>query len=93
MIDWSINLGNLLQIGAFMVASVAFFFAIKADIRVLRHDMHSLRTRQDELNNAVGQLSAILTKVAVQDNRLNAIEEQIRELRHGDGYIAKRAGG
>lgn len=60
---------------------------LKADIRILRHDMANLTVRQDALNEAFQQLTGILTQVAVQDTRIKAIEDDIRELRHGKGYI------
>jgi hypothetical protein len=78
------------QVVAYIVGAVVFILMMRADIRVLRHDMASMKIRQDALNDAFSQLTTILTKVAVQDTRINAIEEDVRELRHGDGYIVKR---
>lgn len=75
------------QLGAYLVIGTVFVVMIKSDIRVVRHDMKNLHTRQDALNLGFTQLTTILTQVAVQDQRIKAIEDDIRELRHGKGYV------
>jgi len=39
------------------------------------------------LMDSVQQLNAILTKIAVQETRLNMIEKDIDEIRHGKGLV------
>lgn len=78
------------QVVAYLVGAAIFILMMRADIRVLRHDMASMRVRQDALNEAFSQLTTILTTVAVQDTRINRIETDINELRHGNGYIIHR---
>lgn len=87
VIDWTISVGNLLQIIAFVGGGVWAFFALRADVRVVKHDMSNIKQRQDDLNEAFTQLGTILTKVAVQDQRLVAIEKTVDELRHGQGFV------
>ena len=82
----------LLQIGqlvAYLVVAAIFIAMLKADIKILRHDMKNLSVRQDALNEGFTQLTQILTKMAVQEMRINGIEDDIRELRHGQGFIVK----
>ena len=84
------HLGDILQIvqiAAYLIGAAIFVAMLKADIRVLRHDVRALSIRQDSLNEAFKQLTEILTTVAVQDNRIAAIEEDIREMKHGRGYV------
>jgi len=78
---------QIAQIVAYLLGAAFFVMMLRADIRVLRHDMASLTFRQDALSEAFSQLTNILTKVAVQDTRIASIEEDIRELRHGRGFI------
>lgn len=84
------NLSTILQIAqiaAYILGAAIFVAMLKADIRILRHDMRNLSVRQDALAEGFKSLTDILTKVAVQDQRIKAIEDDVRELRHGRGYI------
>lgn len=87
MIDWSINFGNLLQIGMIIAGGVAAFTSIRSSVNDLAKDMTRLEKRQDDLNAAFKQLSDILQKVAVQDQRIAHVEKTIDDLRHGQGWV------
>lgn len=95
MIDPTVSVGNLIQIVVIVMGGVSVFFALRSDVRVIRHDMNNLRERQDALSEAFKQLGDILAKVAVQDERLigwerriQSVERTIDELRHGQGFIS-----
>lgn len=91
LIDWSVSVGNLIQMLVIVVGGLSVFFTLRADVRVMRHDMSNMKERQDALNEAFKQLGNILTQVAVQDQRLVQMENKINELSHGDGYVKSRA--
>lgn len=88
VIDWNVSVGNLLQIMVIVGGGLWVFFALRADVRVVKHDMANMKQRQDDLNEAFTQLGKILTQVAVQDQRIIAIERTVEELRHGQGFIS-----
>jgi hypothetical protein len=88
MFDYTISIGNIIQIGAFIGTIVWMFLTMRADLGILRHDIQNIERRQDSLNEAFTQLGSILTSVAVQDNRLHMVEKNIEELRHGQGFIS-----
>ena len=90
MIDWSLNVGNLIQIVAMVAGGLAVFLTMRGDIRVLWHDVRRLEQGQEALSEAFRQLGQILTQVAVQDSRLQMLEKNIDELRHGAGYVVKK---
>lgn len=46
-----------------------------------------LGKRLDSIETALSEMKGILTQVALQDHRLNSLEEQIKELRHGHGFV------
>lgn len=87
VIDWTISVGNLLQIVAFLVAGIGGFFALRGDIRILRHDMKNVQQEQIALGENLQQLTTVLTTLAVQGSRLDRAEESIKELRHGQGFV------
>jgi len=87
VVDYSISLSTILQSLAYIGVAIGFFIAMRSDINVLKHDIEALREIQGNTTHALDNLSTILTQVAVQDNRINMLEKQIDELRHGKGLI------
>lgn len=71
-----------------MVIALGFIFMIKSDVRILGVRLDSMNANLTVLNNSFDKLGSILTKVAVQDQRLMGLEEDIRELKHGKGFIS-----
>lgn len=90
--DWTVNVGHLLQIFAIVGGGLWMFFTLRSDVRVLKIDVHNLERTQEHLTEAFNQLGTILTQVAVQDNRLGMMEKSIDELRHGQGFIRVPSG-
>lgn len=87
ILEYSISLGTILQTVVYTAAAIAFFFTMRNDINIIKHDMDNLHQSQRSLNEAFSQLGKILTQVAVQDNRIVMIEKYVDELRHGQGFV------
>lgn len=68
-------------------AVLGLYYAIKYDIASLRTDIAHIKETQKSLAEAFTQLGNILTKVAVQDARLQMMEKKLDELSHGQGFI------
>lgn len=81
------NFDLIAKLVAVLAGAAGFFFALRNEIASLRTDIEYIKTNQKMLQEAFVQLNGILTKVAVQDARLNMIEKKIDELSHGKGYI------
>lgn len=88
VIDWNVSVGNIIQILVIAGGGLWVFFTLRADVRIIKHDIGNMKQRQDDLSEAFTQLGNILTKVAVQDERLNQMSKTIDELRHGQGYVS-----
>jgi len=85
--DWTISFGNILTVLGVLGTWAWMFMSMKAELRVQRHDLGSLKERMTSLSEAFTHLGKILTQIAVQDTRLTMIEKAIDELRHGQGFI------
>lgn len=70
IIDWTISVGNILTLAAFVAAGIAIIVAVRRDVAVLS-------TRMIPLESAITRLSDILEKIARQDERLKAVERDI----------------
>lgn len=84
------NFDSILKLALAGIAAMAFFFGIKYEIQNLRGDINHIKENQRHLQEAFAQLGSILTKVAVQDTRLNMIEKKLDELAHGQGFVKVR---
>lgn len=87
MIDWTITVGNLLQVAAFLIAGVGAFFALRGDIRILRHDMRSIQLVQEAHAETMTHVATTLTTVATQAIQINQLIKTVDEMRHGQGYV------
>ena len=87
ILEYTITIGSILQTVVYTAAAVAFFYAMRTDINILKHDMRNLQDNQRTMTEAFSQLGRILTSIAVQDNRIVMLEKYIDELRHGKGLV------
>lgn len=87
ILEYTITIGSILQTVVYTAAAVAFFYAMRTDISILKHDMRNLQENQKTMTEAFSQLSKVLTTIAVQDNRIVMIEKYIDEIRHGKGFV------
>lgn len=74
--------------GLALVGSViAFLVYVRSEIIGLKKEVINIKDQQKLLLDSIQQINNILTKIAVQETRLNMIEKDIDELRHGQGFI------
>ena len=92
-VNWNISVGEIATVLSIIAGAVGMFFGVKSDVRVVKHDLHSLNDKVALMATAWSKLGDILTQVAVQDTRINRVEEDVRELRHGEGMVIPRQGG
>lgn len=78
---------QLTHIAAYIITMIIFIVMMKADIKILKHDIAVIKLRADSQSETLKSVSAALTTVAVQKNEIDHIQEDIRELRHGKGFI------
>lgn len=81
---------SLIQTVAVLAGGLGFIYAIRSDLNTLKNDINHLREGQKALTEAFTQLGKVLTQVAVQDVRINAIEKKIDELAHGEGLVVRK---
>jgi len=77
----------LLKIAIAAAGVFSFVLYLKSEITSLRSDVTQIKEHQKMLMDSITQLNHILTKIAVQEARLNMIEKDIDELRHNKGFI------
>lgn len=81
------NIDLILKVGALILAAYGVVLSLRGQIKALAIDIGYIKENQKALQEGFNQLNNILTRVAVQDTRLNMIEKKLDELAHGKGII------
>ena len=81
MIEPVITWGNIIEIAIFCAGGF---------IVIIKQSSHVTYMRQElaEMQNEIKKLADVLTKLALTDLRLTNVEQDVRELRHGVGFIS-----
>ena len=80
LLDSTITAGNIIEITTIILGMIVTF-------TVLRTTVAQLKIEVSEIKDDVRALNKVVIELAVTDRRLTAAEEDIRELRHGRGFI------
>lgn len=80
MIDPTITLGNMIEIGSIAIGGLAVFFKQNSNIGFMKKEI-------TEMGAEIKKLADIITSVALADLRLTRAENDIYELKHGVGFI------
>ncbi len=85
MIEQTITIGNIIEIISILAGGIAVFVTLRATVSQLKEDVQGM---QGELK----KLADVVTRMAVTDVRLTNLEQDIRELRHGRGFVQGERG-
>lgn len=86
---WSLNIGQIITLAAYIVGGVAFVMALKADVRAVNADVANLKLAVEAVERDINKLTDVLVALGRQDERLNAMDQRIDEIRRGEGLIKK----
>lgn len=82
MIDWHVSIGTLIEVGAILLGGLAFLWGMRTRVDIMAVELTALKSE-------ISKLSDILTKLAVYDQRILNVETDVKEMRHGIGFIVK----
>lgn len=85
-IDLTITIGNIIEIGSIIGGGLLVLVTLRNTVSNLKNDMTDMK---EEIKK-VGQ---VLVTLAVTTTRLDNVEQDIRELKHGRGFIVPRSDG
>jgi hypothetical protein len=94
MIDWTLNVGTLVQIVVIAGGGLAFLFAIKGHVAVLAANQSEIKLDMFDVKVELKELRNVLQVQVDHDGRLTRAEADVRELRadlkelrHGEGFV------
>jgi hypothetical protein len=84
-IDYTITAGNIVEIGSILIGGLYALATIKSNVGLLK-------TEVGEMQNEIRKITDILINQADQNRRIIHLEDDLRELRHGRGFIKGPSG-
>jgi hypothetical protein len=95
-LDLTITAGNLIEIATIAIGGIGVVImlrkdvsALKANSKQLKIDLDMMRSEMKKLGDIMVRLADIRGELRVLDTRITLSEQDVRELRHGEGFIVK----
>lgn len=79
-IDYTITVGNMVEIASIVIGGLYALATIKSNVGMLK-------TEVGEMQVEIKKISDVLINQADQNRRIIHLEEDVRELRHGNGFV------
>lgn len=86
MIDYSITVGNIIEITVLVGGGLLTLVTLRNTVNNLTDDMADMKTE-------IKKVGEVLVKMAVTQTRLDNVERDIRDLKHGRGFVQPRSDG
>lgn len=80
MIEQTITVGNIIEIAVIIGGGLSFFITLRSTVANVKTEVAGMQLE-------IKKLADVITRMAVTDLRLTNVEQDIRELRHGRGWI------
>ncbi len=94
IIDYTISVGNLIQIAAIIGGGLLVLITLRNDVKSLKDGAKNLKGDLQQMQAEIKKLGDILVNLAdirgeirVLDTRITSAEQDIREMRHGQGFV------
>jgi pseudouridine-5'-phosphate glycosidase len=80
VVDATITIGNIVEITVLAIGGIGAISAIRSSVGNMKNDLTDLKSE-------IKKVGEVLIKMAVTDQRLMNIEEDIRDLQRGEGKV------
>ncbi len=80
VIDYTITIGNLIEIISIIGGGLLVLITLRGDVATMKEEM-------TEIQVEIKKIGDVLINQADQNRRIIHLEEDVRELRHGEGFI------
>lgn len=97
-VDYTITIGNIIEIAAIIGGGLLVLITLKNDVTALKtgaaalkDDLGHMQAEIKKLGEILVNLSDIRGEIKVLAIRVTTSEQDIRELRHGHGFIQHRS--
>jgi len=99
-VDWSISFSSIIQMAMIVFGGLSVVIMLRSDVsalkegnKQLRLDFAAMQTEIKEIGKILINLADIRGDIRELTSRVKSAEDDIRELRHGVGFIQNRSQG
>lgn len=85
--DWTISVGNVVQIISIVGGGLLVLVKLNNNVVSLKADVSAMQAEITKLGEVLIKMAVTDTRVAAADIRIANLERDLRELRHGDGFV------
>lgn len=87
MIDYTITIGNIVEIGSIIFGGIAVLWTLRSDVKRLKVDFDAIQKEIKKLGEILVNLADIRGDIKALTTRVAMAEQDINEMKHGDGFI------
>jgi hypothetical protein len=87
VVDYSITIGNIIEILSIVLGGFAVFMTLKNNVANLKVDVIEMQVDIRKLSDILIKMADMRGELRVIDSRLSGAEHDIREMRHGKGFV------
>ena len=87
VIDATITFGNIIEICTIAGGGLLALGTMRTKISNLTQRFESIQLDFSDMKKEIKALSDVMVKMAVTDQRLLGVEQDVRELKHGRGFV------
>jgi hypothetical protein len=90
-LDLSITLGNIIEIGVICAGGVSALAVMRHSVRNLKDELSDMKQDTKDqfsgIESEIKKIGEVLINQADQNRRIIHLEEDVRDLRHGRGFV------
>jgi p-aminobenzoyl-glutamate transporter AbgT len=80
IISWTVNIGQIVTAIVFLFTIAGFYYGTNFKLGELKKDVDGITAKLETVQT-------LITSMALATQRLDRIEEDIRDLKHGKGFV------
>lgn len=90
VIDYTISVGNIVQIGSILGGGFAVFLTLKNNVATLKEDVVTMQSEVKKLSEILIGMARFDEKLSNLDKRVTVHDHKIDDLQHGEGFVRVR---
>jgi hypothetical protein len=87
MIEQTITVGNIIEIIVIGAGGIGVFFTLKSTVANIKHEVEGIQKEIEKLGDILIAQADIRGEIKVINTRIASAEQDIREMRHGEGFV------
>lgn len=93
MIDLTITVGNIIEIATIAGGGMIAVLAVRGSVNDLGKDLVRMEADFTDMKTEIKKVGDVLIRMAITDTRLTNVEQDVREMKHGQGFIQRAISG